>query len=484
MVYSAATNTGAGLCFQANWHVLELGRVRYQTKVAVLLALLPGDHFGESVSLDGDRLAVGAVGDDGHNNSHPDAGATYIFGQNGDSWDLDQEIDSTPEINNDSWQYFKTPNSTEPTCDSSGDSKLNTVASANKSITAAAADHGKWICFKAKNVNGIARYTKIQVDVSPTIAISQDQDSVDATAQSVLVATITSSSWQNFKTDDTTKPSCDSSDIAKFNTASSSNNAVIITSSDNNKWVCFKVLDSNNLVGYAAYQIDYNPPIVSIKQDNTKLTASSRDDDLPATPAWQKSGPHSGSDCGVDTTGFSTGKIVTGASNNKYYCFKVVDKAGNVGYGELQVDLTAPTNMILSQSSSTIVAKGTGLSNFAYFTSATDPTCSSTNTTTYISGAITTTMTDGHWVCFKATNNRGVWGYAKLQINLSAPTVTLTQNGTTVTASGTGLTDFSYFWSLLRAILSTLESRLHILAERQFPICETIIGFVLKLKTL
>jgi hypothetical protein len=38
-----------------------------------------GDYFGSSVSLDGNRLAVGAVRDDGQNNASSKSGAVYLF---------------------------------------------------------------------------------------------------------------------------------------------------------------------------------------------------------------------------------------------------------------------------------------------------------------------------------------------------------------------------------------------------------------------
>ena len=51
------------------------------------------DHFGTSVSLDGDRLAVGATSDDGKNNATADAGAVYIFKRTGTTWTLERKIE-------------------------------------------------------------------------------------------------------------------------------------------------------------------------------------------------------------------------------------------------------------------------------------------------------------------------------------------------------------------------------------------------------
>ena len=62
-----------------------------------------GDFFGYSVSLDGDRLAVGAYGDDGHNSY--DAGAVYIFKRTGTTWRLEQEISDQETGFTNLWSY-------------------------------------------------------------------------------------------------------------------------------------------------------------------------------------------------------------------------------------------------------------------------------------------------------------------------------------------------------------------------------------------
>ena len=50
--------------------------------------LLSYDYFGWSVSLSGDRLAVGAYGDQGHDGSG--TGAAYIFKRTGSDWGLEK----------------------------------------------------------------------------------------------------------------------------------------------------------------------------------------------------------------------------------------------------------------------------------------------------------------------------------------------------------------------------------------------------------
>ena len=172
------------------------------------------------------------------------------------------------------------------------------------------------------------------------------------------------------------------------------------------------------------------------------MTASAPTDKLPDSPVWQNSGPHDSSDCDSSTDNFTSGQTVSNATDNKYYCFKVTNKFGVDGYGEIQVDLTPPT-INLAQSGRIIKASSSDPDQLAYFVSSTDPDCTASNTTSsYIDGHKTGNMNEQEWVCFKTTNSYNIANYVKLQVDLTKPVITLVQNQTTVTASGTNLSDF------------------------------------------
>ena len=340
----------------------------------------------------------------------------------------------------------------DPTCDSTNQ------ATYTSSQTAYNLEDDHWVCFKAKNNNQVYGWAKLQVDLTaPIVVISQDQDSVDASSL------ITSESWQNFKTNDKTKPYCDHGDT--FGTASSNAKSISITSSDNNRWVCFRVKNNKGVYGYAKHQIDYNPPTITITRNDNNLTASSTDPDLPDKPVWKKAGPHNLSDCDSDTT-LTNGQTIVNAIAGKYYCFSVADKYGNVGYKEIKLPGTpivvnqTPTNIQpppetkptrptinLTQNNDTVTASGNNLSDFAYFIKNSNPTCDSTNQTNYTSSQIATGLKDDQWVCFKAKDRNNVYGWAKLQVDLTVPTLTLKQTNDRITASGISLTNFSYFIS-------------------------------------
>ena len=392
----------------------------------------------------------------------------------------------------------------------------------------------KFYCFSVTDKVGNIGYGEIQIGEAPVVSISQATTTV--TASATTTGTLTDASWQNFTTTNTTEPDCDSDDT--FGTASSSaKTTTVVDPTDHGKWVCFRVKNSNNIYGYAKYQVDLQDPVVEIHQVGTKITATSPATDLPTTPVWKKKGPSDTSDCDSNTT-LTTGNSFDTTTTNKFYCFSVTDKVGNIGYGEIQigeapvvsisqatttvtasatttgtltatswqnftttnttepdcdsddtfgtasssaktttvvdptdhgkwvcfrvknsnniygygkwqVDFTAPT-ITLTQNNNTIVATGTGLSDFKYFvsTDSTSPTCDSSNTSaTYTDGSTTTAMADDRWACFTAKNSNQVWGFAKKQIDLTIPTITLTQNNNTIVATGTGLSDFKYFVS-------------------------------------
>ena len=49
----------------------------------------PNDHFGRSVDYDGERMIVGAEGDD---ERFPEAGSAYIFAKRGKKWELEDKV--------------------------------------------------------------------------------------------------------------------------------------------------------------------------------------------------------------------------------------------------------------------------------------------------------------------------------------------------------------------------------------------------------
>ena len=96
----------------------------------------------------------------------------------------------------------------------------------------------------------------------------------------------------------------------------------------------------------------------------------------------------------------------------------------------------------------------TNLSGIGYFEASSEPpttgstSCSDDKTsgwTANVYGSITD-VEDNKWICFRAKNTRGVYGYAKLGVSLTRPSFTLSQDNTTVAMSTTtGLSGIGYF---------------------------------------
>ncbi|MCK7461207.1 MAG: FG-GAP repeat protein [Sphingobacterium sp.] len=71
-LFNFSDNSFNGGLAQKNHQSFYTGKNIYQ-------ALDSNDYFGSSVSLDGNRLAVGSPYDDGFNNSRTDSGAVYLY---------------------------------------------------------------------------------------------------------------------------------------------------------------------------------------------------------------------------------------------------------------------------------------------------------------------------------------------------------------------------------------------------------------------
>ena len=153
---------------------------------------------------------------------------------------------------------------------------------------------------------------------------------------------LVASSWQNFKTTNTTAPACSSADNSKFGTASNSADSITITSSDNNKWACFRVKDADNTYSYVKGQIDFNSPAVTITQTGDSLQATTTATDLPTTPIWQYNEQTTNPTCNTLTTGWVEGSKVKYISFARYYCFRVKDEIGNTGYGKIKPTIPDP----------------------------------------------------------------------------------------------------------------------------------------------
>ena len=485
-----ASNTGAVYIFKRAGTTWALEQ-EIADQATGFTSLEGGDSFGYSVALDGGRLVVGAPEDDG--GSGYNSGASYIFKKTGTTWSLNQEISRNLALVDSSWANFKTSNKDQPNCKTATD--YGSALSSNNAITVSSADQDRWACFKVKNTRGVYSYIKHEIDLSPTITITQNnsQNSVNASASVVTGITLETSSWESFKTVDTEEPDCKTA--TSYGTASSSANTISsIGSNDNNKWVCFKVKNSNNDYGYAKHRIDLSEPDIIVSQNGDDLTAVSLSTDLPDSPVWKKSSAQDSTPTcsSLADNQWSSGNTVATATHGKHYCFSVVDKQGNTGYGKIKVNL-APAIVIEQYKSGSSALVGataspiTGTVDQSSWenlktNSTTEPNCKTAtgytdaSSSANIISSITSSNDNNEWVCFKVKSSHNIYGYAKYKIDFNAPVVTVVQNNRTLTASTTATDlDFYAYWKY--SLGQTSNPTCSSLADNQWRSWELPMGF-------
>ena len=403
-------------------------------------ALDSRDNFGSRVSLDGDRLAVGAPRDAGHDNGATNAGAVYMFERTKTTWTDTDKFQEHEGLVASSWQNFKTTNTTEPSCNSSD--TFGTASNTADSFTITSSDNGKWACFRVKDSNNVYSYVKQKIGPG-SLTLTQDNTTVTASG----------SNFSNFAFFDSgaTDPDCSSTNTTAVYTSGASATAL-----DDNDWVCFKGLDQTQVYVYAELQVDLTAPVISLAQDRDSVDASATMAGSPTidSATWSHSNLSSTnptcSSASYNTAGSTENTVaITIQDNNKYVCFRVKNSLGVSGYGKIQISLGP--GITLTQNNTTVTATstdGSTLTDYKYFSQTTKPTnCGPTKTTGWTTGTSATSLDDNDWVCFTAKDSSNTYGYGLLQVDLTAPTISLTQTGKTVTATGSSLTGYQHFTS-------------------------------------
>ena len=140
-------------------------------------------------------------------------------------------------------------------------------------------------------------------------------------------------SWQNFKTTNTTEPTCDSSSL--FSATGNLANSLTISNADHNKWVCFRVSNAAGEYSYIKHQIKLEVLTVSVSQTGEVITATATLSSSTATARWYYSEHVDDPVCkDIVDSDWGEGSSVKYANSGRYYCFKVVDTNGNIGYGK------------------------------------------------------------------------------------------------------------------------------------------------------
>ena len=350
--------------------------------------------------------------------------------------------------------YF-TANSEPPTTGAtscSDDKTTGWTADSDGSISGLT--HNKWICFRAKNALGVYGYAKLGVDLTqPSFALSQDNTTV-------AMSTTTGLAGIGYFEASSEPPATGSTSCSDDKTTGWSSDADgSIDDVEDNKWICFRAKNTRGVYGYAKLEVDLTKPSFSLTQDNDTVVMSTTSNlsGIGYFEASSDPGTTGASSCSDDkTTGWTADSdgSIDDVEDNKWICFRAKNTRGVYGYAKLEVDLTPPSFSLSQDNTTVAMSTTTGLTGISYFQDNSEPpatgvtSCSDDKTSgwTADSDGSITGIADGKWICFRAKNNLGVYGYAKLQVDLTKPSFTLTQDNDTVAMSTTtNLSGIGYF---------------------------------------
>ena len=367
-------------------------------------------------------------------------------------------------VSESTWQKIKTPTAVEPVCATADFSKPSSITK-GRGIVVNKNDNNKWLCYRVSSSLGVYGYAKYQLDYNaPTITVSVSTDGQTLTASTSATDLPSNPAWQKSSHND--RSNC--------HTATSFTPGRVVSNLVSNKYYCFSVADKVGNEGFVEFfnrqqASTYSPPslpsrapsiVLWLLQDGKVVKVDKSKSRNISRAAIKYFTSISYSDCSTSNT-IATYKTydaiknngVGGLGNNHWVCFKA-SKNSQVVFAQFQIDLTRPS-FSLSQDRTTVAMSATsGLSGIGYFEASSEPpttgasSCSDDKTSGWTADAdgSITGVADNKWICFRAKNTIGVYGYAKLQVDLSKPSFTLSQDNTTVAMSTiSNLTDIGYF---------------------------------------
>ena len=218
-----------------------------------------------------------------------------------------------------------------------------------------------------------------------------------------------------------------------------------ISDVEDNKWICFRAKNSLGVYGYAKLEVDLSKPNFSLTQTNDTVAMSTTTglSDIGYFEASSEPPATGSTSCSDDkTTGWTADSdgSISDVEANKWICFRAKNSLNVYGYAKLQVDLTKPSFSLSQEGDTVAMSTTTGLSGIGYFEATSEPpatgstSCSDDKTTGWtadVDGSISD-VEDNKWICFRAKNARNIYGYAKLQVDLTKPSFSLSQEGDTV----------------------------------------------------
>ena len=363
------------------------------------------------------------------------------------------------------------------TCNATNMASGTTTYTEGNTITIAAKDNGKKVCFSSTDSAGNSSYTATAAltvttptpTPTPLTATIGSVPTGSAQSKDIAISSVTSGAAVKYNL--ITNSACNATNYGSGGTAVTlSGNAGTVTvsnESDNDKYLCAKVTKTNSTDQYFGSAkitgIDTTAPTITttVGGTNTDRTVSATDNDSGTTTMEYKiiggTDTCNATNMASGTTTYTEGNTITIAAkdNGKKVCFSSTDSAGNSSYtATAALTVTAPTPTPLTATIGS-VPTGSAQSKDIAISSVTSGaavkynliTNSACNATNYGSGGTAVTLSgnagtvtvsnesdNDKYLCAKVTKTNSTdqyFGSAKITgIDTTAPTITTTVGGT------------------------------------------------------
>lgn len=373
------------------------------------------------------------------------------------------------------WAFVK--NSNNFTCNEDA-FELYTPVRRGKSVSLTSADTGDYFCFRVSDrydnfgYNSPAYRVRSLDTVAPNISAVQSNKSL--TVSAAAGEDVDHDTW-GYIDGFSAQVDCEDYNANLYDDIE--NRVIDLDEGDIGDWFCIRAADQAGNYGYLSIRVkavDATAPVISVNLENNILRATTSADDIDVN-TWQYavSTANDRFSCASSNTNlrFNTASkdnarvTLTSADDNKYYCFRVADKAGNHGYARsTQVrniktapvivvkQLTAEKRLEISTSATDVDGLTWGWSVFNN-----DPgNCANVDYTNIDHSQITQNTRrifvnniaptqSGSYYCFRVADTSTIYGtnygYAKHRYDLTPPVIkfSLLNNILTISSDSTDI---------------------------------------------
>ena len=355
-----------------------------------------------------------------------------------------------------SWRYVRHTSSFD--CDEDAFELYTPIRSGSR-VNLRSSDIGDYFCFRADDSHDNYGYSNAyRVRSLDTVApeITATQDNRYLTLEAAASENVDHDTW-GYAPGYSSRPDCEDVDDYLYETVE--DRTIDLDEGDVGDWFCIRAADDSDNYGYHSIRIravDATAPRVTVDREDNTLEASTTAEDVNDA-SWQYAVSEtndrfncddSNDDLDFNNASSANNMVELGEEDDdKYYCFRVADKAGNYGYGRSEqiYDVEpAPKITVIQHTAekrlevSTDATDVDGLTwGWAVFT--TDPgDCSSVRYTDISHSQITTNTRrifvnniadtqNSKYYCFRVADTSDVYGtnygYGKHRYDLTAPSI-------------------------------------------------------------